>query len=234
LSVAPGWNPPVVGAPDAVLLSCRRMLSTGVRWRFFYASFLTRKRVSEVEAKLLWGVPVTDRHPRLSTFLVLVRRAKTTGSNLLTIEALSDLCSGGKFCWTKLATPSHHPTIQGGDCCTRSLPCFSWLDPRQTKRFLLQGKQYPPLCPSHPPALVWLNLDLCDPQPHHRPPGCHQPIGFLEKITGKRRGADRQSVSPAPVAINPESRLGMCWAMKGEARQAWRGGGRGFQGDLVS
>ncbi|CAM9198770.1 unnamed protein product [Hapterophycus canaliculatus] len=41
------------------------------------------------------------------------------------------------------------------------------------------------------------------------------PIGFWEKTLSKRRKASLQTVSQPPVAINPESRLGMCWPMKG-------------------
>ncbi|CAM9494970.1 unnamed protein product [Ectocarpus sp. 6 AP-2014] len=41
------------------------------------------------------------------------------------------------------------------------------------------------------------------------------PMGALEWFRSKRRGASLQAVSPPPVAINPESRLGRCWPMKG-------------------
>eukprot|EP00903_Cladosiphon_okamuranus_P008327 g8010.t1 len=41
------------------------------------------------------------------------------------------------------------------------------------------------------------------------------PMGFFEKMASRRRKDSLQAVSQPPVAINPESRLGMCWAMKG-------------------
>eukprot|EP00752_Nemacystus_decipiens_P003238 g2996.t1 len=41
------------------------------------------------------------------------------------------------------------------------------------------------------------------------------PMTFWEKMVSRRRKPSLQSVSQPPVAINPESRLGMCWPMKG-------------------
>ncbi|CAM9628010.1 unnamed protein product [Pylaiella littoralis] len=41
------------------------------------------------------------------------------------------------------------------------------------------------------------------------------PMGFMEKVVSSRRKDTLKAVSQPPVAINPESRLGMCWPMKG-------------------
>lgn len=38
----------------------------------------------------------------------------------------------------------------------------------------------------------------------------------MERMMTSRRKDDLKAVSQPPVAINPESRLGMCWPMKGE------------------